>query len=280
MGEAKRRKLAGTYPEQTKPDDLVGELRRSYANRTERTIGAGDINEGDMLIGARSAIPQDIKADISRVVCAIEFRGIEGGGDCYLRAAIGYKVLRNLGFQPQVGLGGVLFRAGPDPLRDVIAFCGPGNRGQMHQGVFLGHVWLRLDGEAIDFSCGDWPRLYTPHKTDALGPVQWQCRPPSLIWAWEDAFDWKPDGTPELGKIWFCPWIGELPKFAEDRARFAASADVFAEILATNIKRMSLAERVRDLRVAPERYAAKWRHTMRPGSALHGQAQPPRLYAP
>ena len=62
------------------------------------------------------------------------------GQACYIRSAIGYRVLTMLGFEPEARLGGLLFRAGPDPRRDVIAFCGKENYGHMHEGQFLGHV--------------------------------------------------------------------------------------------------------------------------------------------
>ena len=53
----------------------------------------------------------------------------------------------------------MLYRAGADPIRDVLAFCGPHNAGQLLDGHFLGHIWLEMDDELIDFSCGDWPHL-------------------------------------------------------------------------------------------------------------------------
>lgn len=136
------------------------------------------------------------------MVTAISFRGLDGG-DCYMRTAIGYKTLLLLGWQPEVCIGGILFRAGPHSLRDVVAFCGPHNYGQMYDGTFLGHIWLNLDGDAVDFSCGDWPRLYKPK--DGFGPVQWHRQPPSLIWASQGLFGWQADGTPGLGEAWFCP---------------------------------------------------------------------------
>lgn len=145
------------------------ERRAAEAKIRRRGVGTplDEIDKGAMMIGARSAIPDDIKADIARVVCAIWFPLIAGQA-CYIRSAIGYRVLTMLGFEPEGKIGGLLFRAGPDPRRDVVAFCGKENHGSMHQGQFLGHIWLSLDGETIDFTGCEWKHMSAP--ADGLGP--------------------------------------------------------------------------------------------------------------
>ena len=187
------------------------ERRVAEAKIRRRGVGTplDEIDKGAMMIGARSAIPDDIKADIARVVCAIWFPLIAGQA-CYIRSAIGYRVLTMLGFEPEGKIGGLLFRAGPDPRRDVVAFCGKENHGSMHQGQFLGHIWLSLDGETIDFTGCEWKHMSAP--ADGLGPVQWRCAPPALVWAPEEAFGWASEGEPDIGQVWYCPWRGELPE--------------------------------------------------------------------
>ena len=92
-----------------------------------------------------------VKADIARLVRSIKFTGTIGD-DCALRAGIGFVALGLLGFKPRFCLGGMLYRAGPDAMRDTMAFCGPGNAGQMIDDHFGGHVWLGLDDGLVDFS--------------------------------------------------------------------------------------------------------------------------------
>ncbi len=137
-----------------------------------------------MILGSHSGMPDDIKADIARVV-RIKFTD-SIGGDCVLPAGIGYVTLGLLGFRPQVYVGGMLFRAGRDPLRDTLTFCGPGNAGQMIDDHFIGHVWLELDGELLDFSCGDWGHLDPRGELRIAGrdlpPIQWQVLPPTFVW--------------------------------------------------------------------------------------------------
>jgi hypothetical protein len=233
------------------------ELR--HAKRTETLIEPGAVDEGYMMLGPGDP-PQDIRADVTRAAQAMSFHGIDGG-DCFMRASIGYKVLTDLGWQPEVQLGGMLYRAGPDPYRDVVAFCGYRNKGMLWHGQLLGHVWFKLDGNEIDFSCAEWPRLYVPR--DSMGPVQWQRRPPTVIWAPEDCFGWREEGAPELGEVWFCPWEGELPNFAYDRAQFQTAASAFAGMISHAIEHYSLPGRVRDWRQDAAGYAEKWRHRMR-----------------
>ena len=172
--------------------------------------------------------------------------------------------LTRLDLDPTVKLGGVLFRAGHDPHRDVVAFCGPGNRGTtMCDGGMHGHVWLEVYGDYIDFSCDDWKRLFK--ADDGLGQVRWVCRPPSLIWAPADMFDWKPEGEPDLGEVWFCPWQG--PPLDLRQRLTSISEDILTpevcQTIKANIDNYSLPERLKDALWNPDTYDAKWRHRMR-----------------
>ena len=226
---------------------------KAYTRPTEY-MGPPGNDQGGMMINADGAIPQDIKADVARVVCAISFPGLDGG-DCYMRAAIGYKVLSLLGWHPEIRIGGIVFRAGPHPIRDVVSFCGPHNAGTLIGGEFFGHIWLDLDGDAVDFTGCEWRRHLGAPK-DGLGPVQWQRDPPSLIWAPEDMFDWQEDGTRSLARSGSVRGRARLPEFAYDRARIIDAADVFTKNINRNIEGKRLVERLRDYRRMPEEYAA------------------------
>jgi hypothetical protein len=193
-----------------------------------------------------SARPDDIKADIARVVRSIKFTG-SIGGDCLLRAGIGYVALGLLGFRPQVCVGGMLFRAGPDQFRDTLAFCGPGNAGQMIDDHFFGHVWLELDGDLIDFSCGDWPHLDPRSELRVAGmelpPVRWQASPPTFVWATRGLFDdWRPDGSPPISELWYGPWTGARPDNFTDALD---QVERFGLAIAENLVRMDLPDRIR-----------------------------------
>jgi hypothetical protein len=90
-----------------------------------------------MIVGSRSAVPDDIKAGICRVVRTIQFTGLAGGA-CAFRAGVGYLALGLLGWKPHFCIGGVLYRAGPSAIRDTMAFCGQGNAGQNDRWPFRG----------------------------------------------------------------------------------------------------------------------------------------------
>jgi hypothetical protein len=228
---------------------------RRHANRSPQQAMRRQDDEGYMMITNSSAVPAGLKADITRVAQSVDLK--LHGGSCVLRAAVGYRLLERLGFEPRVQVGGVLFRAGPDEIRDTVSFCGPGNCGQFWHGHMLGHVWLRLDDEYIDFSCCEWKRshlLPSAHDQAAgLGAVQWQRDPPDVIWAPADLFDWQPEGTPELGKVWFCPWSG--PEAPELLHGVMADAAAFDDIITRNIQRMKLIERVSALRAGDIEFA-------------------------
>jgi hypothetical protein len=81
----------------------------------------------------------------------------DNGGLCFWRTMTGWLTLRGLGISA-LPVGGVVYRAGPDERRDVIAFCGgPGNTGTLTAGgLFLGHYFIVSGDDIIDFSVGDW----------------------------------------------------------------------------------------------------------------------------
>jgi hypothetical protein len=216
-------------------------------NRHERRRQAARMRgkrvEDHMMVGSRSAVPDEIKVDICRVVQAIQFTGLDGG-TCLFRAGVGYVVLRLLGWSPRLCVGGALYRAGPSTMRDVVAFCGPGNTGQMVHGGFLGHVWLEMDDELIDFSCGDWPSLdRRAELMDAgLGAVQWDALPPTFVWATRHLLKWQPHGNPQLGELWYGPWHGPTPD--DFTGTLVEQVGHLATMIAANLTRMNLPARV------------------------------------
>jgi hypothetical protein len=53
----------------------------------------------------------------------------------------GWYALKLAGIEAERCIGGMIYRAGPDQMRDVVAFCGPGNVGCFWNGEFRGsHV--------------------------------------------------------------------------------------------------------------------------------------------
>ena len=74
------------------------------------------------------------------------------GGTCAMRAVTGQKAPALLGVRSHLVFGAMLYRAGPDEMADVIAFCGPNNRARQLDGQVLGHYWLEAGADLIDFT--------------------------------------------------------------------------------------------------------------------------------
>ena len=117
MGEAKRRKLAGTYPQPTATSiSLPGDLQRDIA-QSVRSVELRLLDEGTM----------------QRIV----------GGLCAPRAIVGARLLQLLKLPAKIMLGGMIYRVGPDPVRDTVPFCGPDNQAvNITVNSFLGHYWV------------------------------------------------------------------------------------------------------------------------------------------
>jgi hypothetical protein len=84
----------------------------------------------------KPAIPYDLKEDIAKLVRSVDWRDFApAGGLCFPRMATGLFVLSAMGLKTTPVLGGMVYRAGPDPERDALAFCGEGNCGcRKHDG--------------------------------------------------------------------------------------------------------------------------------------------------
>ena len=158
------------------------------------------------------------------------------GGQCFFRAATGARLLQRLGLPADIALGGMIYRAGPDPHRDVVAFSGPGNLGMFDpQKGLLGHYWIEVGEDVIDFSAGDWPRLSLPDMTmpgyeqpeNDLGDIQWEQPTPDFFWLPRTSVrPTYPRGasrqenidayTPKLAEVWYTGFHGTRPALDMD----------------------------------------------------------------
>jgi hypothetical protein len=169
------------------------------------------------LLAQRYSTPEH-RADIARVVRSVDLE--TGGGVCVFRAVMGQRVLAWLGIRSTVVMGAMLYRAGPDEIRDTLAFCGPGNGPAMTDDGMGAHCWLHAGEDLIDFSVGDWQQqseagyfqegnpLDAAPSGEQLGPIQWTVpRLPEFWWQPHASLTepWHPIGTPELGAAWYRP---------------------------------------------------------------------------
>jgi hypothetical protein len=200
-----------------------------------------------MWVGLNSPIPMDIKADIARCVRAITWD--TAAQDCSMRASLGKWVLWLLGFEAELTAGSLLFRAGFDPTRDVCAFHGPNNTGIVDRnGFLLGHIWLEMDGEIIDFTSGDWDAITAADadiEPTGLGEVVWVRSPPEFVWANKTLFKWKPVGAPELGECWYGPFSSEISIPPNDLIAEAIAATEVT--MRENLTTLNLFDRCRSL---------------------------------
>ena len=184
------------------------------------------------LLAAKCSIPEH-RADIARLVRSIDI--ITGGGICAFRAIVGQKVLGWLGIASRWVDGAMLYRAGPNEMSDVVAFCGPGNAGYWTDYGAAAHCWLVAGDDLIDFSVGDWQEQHAflaggrydrlPNGA-ALPPIQWTAPPLPEFW-WRPAATftnpWRPTGTPPIGTAWYkqgkppIQWIALRQYVADDQ---------------------------------------------------------------
>ena len=133
---------------------------------------------------------------------------------CTFKALVAYQVTRSLGLDDVfVGIGGLLARVGPDPIRDVIRYCDAQNMGAIDEsGELFFHCWLRYRDAIFDATVGDWRSLDATAIEQrrgevALPPIQWQVKWPNywLRRASEVEMPWRPEGRPAFGRVWYCP---------------------------------------------------------------------------
>jgi hypothetical protein len=168
-----------------------------------------------------------------RSVSLITPDSILGAGICTFRSLVGWNVLREHGVAARIHVGGLLYRVGPDPYRDVIAYCGEMNRGGYIGGQrSLFHIWIGVADDVVDFSVGDWreqvrnidyatQEIQVPGAPD-LGAIQWTIAEPPDFW-WRprrEVIDpWRPVGSPEPGHVWYCPFFVSSDDVVRDRVR-------------------------------------------------------------
>jgi hypothetical protein len=136
-----------------------------------------------------------------------------GGGTCAFRALCGQMVLSWRGVRSRLVWGGMLYRAGPDEISDVVAYVGPGNAAlwRVPGTGSIAHAWLEVGADLVDFSPGDWrekPALVLDNELDLLlngvplPPIQWTALPPDYFWQSKASLTdpWRPVRTPDLGQ--------------------------------------------------------------------------------
>lgn len=209
---------------------------------------------------SRLIIPNDVKADIARCVRSVNIEGGRGGGTCWFRQGAASVALHYLGIPNKRQFGGMVYRAGPDPMWDVVAFCSHNNMGAFTHDAYLGHAWIESDGDLIDFTVGDWK---AQHDTCiALGaesgadsvdiPVNWTAPTlPDFFWSDIKKFrdDWRDMGEPPIGEAWYGPLafgitepiLGLLQKYIHHSMGILAPA--IPHMLA-NIDRLHIKERL------------------------------------
>jgi hypothetical protein len=226
MGAAKRRRQAGNYPVGGKSADLGDPLKHAVI------------------------YPDDIKLDIARIVRSIDWVGA-AGGTCFFRMASGHVVLGYLAIPSAMALGGMVARIGPDPERDVVAFCGEGNLGRKDAGGMLAHYWLLVGGDLVDFSVGDWPLVCSEWEVTrtgrALPSPHWTIDLPKYHWAPRSAFDWDAavDGfTPELGRVWYTGFAGDPPPWNAMLEDIAPLLRQIRHHVREQVEKLALKERV------------------------------------
>jgi hypothetical protein len=241
MGEARRRRLAGYRPQALAP----------------------------------SPWPEELRDDIA---AAVQSLTIPTGGPCFLRTFLGELVFQTLGVYPTIYAGAMLYRAGPDAYKDTVAFCSYGNIADLVDGGLVGHLWLEVGNDYVDFSPIDWPMYdalrmadpalfaQLPNAADehAVGAITWQVPPPRYYWRPRSALTagWRSTrgralleaDSPAIGDVWYHPGVRTTSRETLDRAVITVRAQV-AQMLRempimlatidTNIRIRDLGRRVR-----------------------------------
>jgi hypothetical protein len=194
-------------------------------NRNERRIAKARTRKHARQVLAEGYKPtkdRGFRDGIAKTVRAVDFalpEHLTGAGICVYRSLVGLEALRGCDIDAHLHVGSLLYRVGPDPWRDVIAFCGSGNAGATLNGLPLFHTWLDVEDDIVDFSVGDWPKLqcpeiFTGEAARALGPFQWTIPQPPNYW-WRPYAEltrpWRSSGTPALNEAWYGPFNGDAP---------------------------------------------------------------------
>ena len=87
---------------------------------------------------------------------SVDWRSVIKDGYCFGRAATGHFLLTQLGIPAKLVFGGLVYRAGPDPSRDLLCYCDGYGYGCMIKGKIFAHQWIQSNNDLVDFSVGDW----------------------------------------------------------------------------------------------------------------------------
>ncbi len=202
-------------------------------------------------------ISEDIRRDIASVVQSVNVIIGLPGGDCIYRAATGHLVLTHLNIPCAIALGGMVFRAGPDPMRDIVAFCGPGNVGTYFDGHFVGHYYICSGPDIIDFSAADWRRIAEQPGSEPdipglskLDSIVWEVEPPPFFWGpraelfADHARMAEAGGTPELGCAWYTGFDGDNANAQEAVNDAKKTVALFQSAIEHGCEQYQLKERI------------------------------------
>jgi hypothetical protein len=165
---------------------------------------------------------------------------------------VALELLRFLKIPARLALGGMVYRVGPDPQRDVVAYCAEGNVGRITEDGLRGHGWLQCGDDVVDFSVGHW-RTTTTDDECMLGPLQWTIEPPEFFWQPSSSFaPNRGQYTPALGHAYYTGWQGPIPYNNVDEMRLAVTGWIIRHF-AWCCKHYSLQERLSDLRSSQEK---------------------------
>ena len=150
------------------------------------------------------ALPDAYLRGFAMMAHAVDFRfadNLHPGGRCMLRAVVGFEVAHQCNLEARLD-GSLLYRVGPDPARDVVAFCGRHNAGGEvgdAAGNHIFHAWLVMGDCIVDLSAIDWPAIDfcgddIPGPAGELGPVQWTISVPPVLYGPRDECASSHDG--------------------------------------------------------------------------------------
>lgn len=220
------------------------------------------MGEAKLRRGLTPSIPDDVKADIAHVVRSVNV--VTEGGTCWFRQTAGVIVLNSLclGVPVKRQFGSMIYRAGPHPQWDVVAFCSYSNTARLDESGYLGHAWIEVGDDLVDFTVGDWKpqaqrcvQLGTEAGEDCADkPITWTAPDlPDFFWRPRNVLkgSWKPSGEPDLGEAWYGP-LGCKPGQAADmNAKIISYIDDSMDVIAPavpfmleNAKHLRIKERL------------------------------------
>jgi len=163
----------------------------------------------------------ELKQQIANVVRSVTLITSQTGGMCLFRALSGHVALTALGFQSSLMYGGCLFPAAPGDL-NILSMGGPGGIGMLSEdGMLIGHVWLKVGTDLVDFSAGDW-HVQSDEMTEEYFPdlplIDWQIEPPPFVWE-------------KMNNVYFTAPVSDFDVLTLGKPRYCAFLRDHAEML-------------------------------------------------